>query len=108
MIQGISAMSRVIPRRIKGRTFQFINPSQMICPTIVAMIEELWPENKRARANRVPATGDNVADRRVWIEKRSSPFVSWEPNNAAPATIRIAELTNMANVDKEMMTSAIE
>ena len=49
MTQGISAIKRVIPRRIKGRTFQLINPSQIICPTMVAIIEELCPENNKCQ-----------------------------------------------------------
>src|SRR5436190_18790706 len=106
--QGISAIRRVIARRKNGRTFQEINPSQMICPTIVAMMEELCPEKNRARANNVPATGERVVDNKAWMEKRSSPFASSEPKRAVPATIRIAELTNSANVEREITTSVIE
>src|SRR5271170_3266242 len=60
--QGISAINLVMPLLIKGLTFQLINPSQIICPTIVAIILELCPENKRAKANNVPATGARVVE----------------------------------------------
>jgi hypothetical protein len=46
---------------------------------MVAIIEELCPENKRARANKVPATGARVFERRAWMEKRSSPSGVSEP-----------------------------
>jgi hypothetical protein len=72
------------------------------------MILELCPENSKPRANKVPATGARVFDRRAWILNRSSPLASSEPYNAVPATMRIAELTNMANVDREITSSVIE
>jgi hypothetical protein len=63
MTHGISAINRVIPLLTQGRTFQLINPSQIICPTIVATIEELCPESNNANANTVPAAGARVVDK---------------------------------------------
>jgi len=60
--QGTIAIKRVTPLRIHGRMVQLINPSQIICPTIVAMIDELCPEKSKPSAKRVPATGARFCD----------------------------------------------
>lgn len=64
------------------------------------------PERRRARAKRVPATGEMVEDNRVWIEKRStSCAVPWRE---APAVMRMAEFTKSAKRKRERKSSRIE
>ena len=76
--------------------------------TYVQTIPAEVPESKSARAKTVPAAGDKVEESRSWIPKREAVDASGLPYREAPATMRMAELTNRAKVKSEVESSTIE
>jgi len=105
IMAGMMDMVRVRIRRRKGDTRQFIAPSQIICPAMVATIPALIPENNRDKAKIVPVPFPMVSLKSLYRPGRSASASSVVKN--APATIKTAELTKTATTKRTMQSSAM-
>lgn len=101
-------MDRVMRRRNQGFIFHRRAPSLTIWPAIVHTMPAEIPERSRARAKMVPAPDEMLLESNWWIPKMSAVRASGLPYNEAPATMRMAELTNSAKVKSDSASSVME
>lgn len=106
MMLGVMLMLRVTRRRSQGRSLQFKAPSLTICPAMVQTMPAETPESSRASAKMVPAAGEMDSESSLWMLKMSASGASGLLYKDTPATMRMAELTNRANVKSAVASSA--
>jgi len=108
MILGVILILLVTSLLTHGLTLHCSWPSLTICPAMVHTIPADVPDSRSASAKTVPAAGASVEESRAWMSKREAEAAFGELEREAPATMRMAELTKRAKVNREMASSAME
>lgn len=83
-------------------------PSLTIWPAMVHTMPADTPDRRRARAKMVPTAGEMLFASRSWMPKMSASNASGFLYSEAPATMRMAELTKRANVNRARASSVME